>query len=256
MKKKIKFICWVLFVLLILLTLNGIVANGNAGDRAQYYYFKGKDRIFNSQNKPCADFVIDLNQSYDFILKNAQSDQPVGFFGWWPAKAELVPYKERLGLRVSTGNPFERLKVKIILNDTTLIIPNAKVIVIEFKDYRSAEYRVKYPLESGIDSIQIFWLEEQTTLENGRISSRRTDYAFSLAQHQKLVTMFSDPKFIRDADADEIEKNIANERLGSSKHLEYKTWAYENFTFTLTLTSKHANTDYCNSIFIDAKDQL
>jgi hypothetical protein len=260
MKKIIKRLGWILLILFIFLATIVIVANGIAGDKAQYYYLKGAYRLFNPKNKPSAEFVIDLNQGRDFIINNAK---PPGWLypgGWWPEYGQ-TEQEERSVLRTAApANPLEYFKVKIIWDETTLTIADTKVISIHFKDYKNSEYRIKHPTAQGINSVEIFCMDGHPALENGQVIQRRMDYDFAFAQHQKLATMLADAKFVRDVHADEKEKNIINKRLeafgGSElKYLEYKTWIKGNFEFTLIL-KLYNNTDYMNSIYINPKDKL
>jgi hypothetical protein len=256
MKKIVKRICCIFLILVIFLVATAIVANGGAGDKAQYYYFKSMYRIFNPKNTPSLEVVIDLNQGHDFIINNAK---PAGWLypgGWWPEYGQ-TEQEERSVLRTAApANPFEYFKVKIIWDETTLTIADTKVISIHFKDYKNPEYRIKHPTAQGINSVEIFCMDGHPVLENGHVVQRRMDYDFAFAQHQKLATMFT-PRFVRDVHADENEKNIVNKRLekfDGMKNLEYKTWTKGTFKVTLILGKSGKN--YTNSIYINPKDAL
>jgi hypothetical protein len=257
MKKMIKRICWIFLIVVIFLVATTIVANGGAGDRAQYYYLKSSYRLFNPNNKPSAEFVIDLNKGRDFIINNAK---PPGWLypSGWCLEHEKMEQEERLGLQTAVPtNPFEYFKVKIIWDETTLTIADTKVISIHFKDYKNSEYRITHPMAQGINSVRIFCIDGHPVLENGYMLQRRTDYDFALAQHQKLTDILSDPRFVRDVHADENEKNIVNKRLekfNGMKNLECKTWTKGNFKVTLILGQ--SDKKYTNSIYISPKNKL
>ncbi len=251
-----------LLLLFILLIMATIVANGGAGDTAKYYYIKGIYRIFHPKNKPLGEIVIDLKQGHEFIINNTYSNRWLHPFGWWSSEKKITEQEreqeERFALHASAPGPFEYLKVKIIWEDeTTLTIDDARVIIIHFKDYRNPESRIKQPTVRGINDIQIFCIEGHPILENGRFLERRQDYAFALAQHQKLASLFTELSFVRDIRADDHQKNIINKRVeefGRRKYLEYKTWSKGNFELTLILELSDGN--YSNSIYISPKDKL
>lgn len=260
MKKIIKLICWALLILFIFLIVEAIVASGSVGDSAKYYYLKGVHRLFNPKNNPTAEITIDLDQTYDFIKYNGSSNGRLYPTSWWPHHYD-GPTEERRALETGIlRNSFEYFRIKIILKDTTIIIPYARRVCIRFKDYRRLEYR---PLiERGIDSIEILYLEGQPVLENGRMIKYRTDSDFAFSLHEKLVSIFSDPGFVRDPEADEKQKNIVNKRLEHAnenvRHLEYKTWEKGDFKFTLILelSLQRYRNGYINTIYISAKDAL
>lgn len=257
MKKLIKWICWILLIVFIALVLLAVMANGGFGGKAQYYYLKTVYHIGNPENKPSAEIVIDLNQGRDFILTHSE---PNGYwfhpYGWWTSQS-AKEQEERAALKTfQPPNPFQYFKIKIIWDDTTLIIPNAQKLYIEFKDFRYSEYREKYPNVKGINSVQIVCLDCEPVLENGHVLRRKADYDFALAQHQKISSMFANPQFVRDVQVDEVKKEITNQEMQNFnvEYLEYKTWSKGNFKFTMML--KHSDKEYFNNIYISPKDRL
>jgi len=256
-KKFLKFICWVVFILFILLIFVFVTANGGFGDKVEYYYLKGLYLIVNPQNKPVAEIIIDLKKDDEFIKKTSQPEGCLSSFAWWTSYEERKE-KGYLGLQtVIPANPFEYFNVKIILEESIVVIPNAKVIRIHFKDYRNSEYRIKNPELNRIDSVQIDCLEGQPVLENGRVLKRKKDYNFAFAQHEKITSIFTELGFSRDVNADEMQKDIMNNRLIESdkiRFMEYKNWIKDNFEFTLMLQAY--DKEYVNSIYINPKDRL
>jgi hypothetical protein len=151
-------------------------------------------------------------------------------------------------------NPFSYFKLKIILEDTTLIIPNFLILYVDFKDFYNEEYRMKNPVPNGINAIRIYCIDRQPTLTNDKPFHRRTDYDFAISQHQKLATIFDNLGFFRDVKADEKEKININENRYLLPCLEYKKWVKGDFEIKLWL--EHSGDECWNNIHITPKDIL
>jgi hypothetical protein len=254
MKKIAKILFWIFLIGFLFFIVFIILVNGGFGDRAQFYCIKAMYHVINPEGKPTAEIVIDLKKDHKFIMNSSKPSGCVYLFDWRPGSNR----EPRLGVTSEIlDNPFEYYRVKIILDDTTFTIPNARRVFVYFKDYADPKYRIKNPIPHGIDSVQILALEGQPVLENKRMLCRRTDHDFAFDQHQKFVSMFDNLGFSRDPRADEVQKGILQEKVekfNNMKYLEYKTWTKENFEFTLILD--RSGEHYINGIYINPKNNL
>ncbi len=248
MHKIFKLICVSSALIIFFVVAIYFASQGFLGPKLQYHFWKSLYNYQNPKNKPFGEIVIDLNEGTEFIKQNSSSDIQLKPFTWWTGLYQSSE-NGHLGLQtILPQNPFAYYKLKIILNNTTLTIPNFLILYVRFKDFYNEEYRIKNPNPNGIDSIEIYSIGKEIFFDSNNPFQRKNDYNSAFSQHQALTSMFDNLGFKRNPKLDEIEKIDINNNPYLTPCLEYKAWEKNGFIFKLLLENSFDK--YSNCIHI------